>query len=151
MEEFIKADQVVLDSAAATRDEALAFLADQAVAAGIADDAQAVLDAYLAREQEGPTVMTEGFALPHAKSESVTRPGVFVVRFAEPITDWDATQGPVDVAIALAIPKEEAATTHLRLLSQLALALMQPDFREHIAEAADAESIAAVINEKLAE
>jgi PTS system fructose-specific IIA component len=92
------------------------------------------------------------FALPHAKSEAVKSPAVFVARFKEPVTDWlSMDKTPVEVAIGLVMPRSEAHSTHLRLLSNLAVALMQPDFREHLQNAANADEVAAVINERLAE
>lgn len=66
--DFVKVENVFVAEDFASRDEALSFVSNQAVKAGIASDADAVMNAFLAREAEGTTGMMEGFAIPHAKS-----------------------------------------------------------------------------------
>lgn len=149
MSEFINASQVFLDNAATTVDEALEFFADKAAELGVTDDKAAVLEAFHTREAAGSTGMTSGFAIPHAKTEAVKTPSVLVAKFAQGI-DWNATDGnEVNVAIALLIPGGEAGTTHLRLLSKLAVLLMDESFREKVSTTADAEAIAAAVAEGL--
>ena len=60
--DFVKVENVFVAEDFASRDEALSFVSNQAVKAGIAGDADAVMNAFLAREAEGTTGMMEGFA-----------------------------------------------------------------------------------------
>lgn len=88
------------------------------------------MNAFLAREAEGTTGMMEGFAIPHAKSDAITEAAVIVVKDESGVTGWDTMDGaPVNVAIALLIPGAQAGTTHLKILSKVAEALMDEDFR----------------------
>ena len=74
--------------------------------------------------------MMEGFAIPHAKSDAITEADVIVVKDESGVTGWDTMDGaPVNVAIALLIPGAQAGTTHLKILSKVAEALMDEDFR----------------------
>lgn len=83
------------------------------------------MNAFLAREAEGTTGMMEGFAIPHAKSDAITEAAVIVVKDDSGVTGWDTMDGaPVNVAIALLIPGAQAGTTHLKILSKVAEALM---------------------------
>ena len=63
--------KVFFDYPAENTAEAIEFLSEQAVKLGIADDKDAVLAAFQEREAQGPTGMTRGFALPHAKSAAI--------------------------------------------------------------------------------
>lgn len=148
MTEFIKASQVFFDNPATTVDEVLAFLSQQAVAQGVSDDEAAVLAAFRAREDQGTTGMTGGFAIPHCKSDAVKEASVFVVKFADAVA-WDSMDGnPITVAIALLVPEGEAGTTFLRLLSQVAVMLMDEEFRAAVVDSIDAEAIAAIVNKR---
>ena len=147
---FVKVENVFVAEDFASRDEALSFVSNQAVKAGLADDADAVMNAFLAREAEGTTGMMEGFAIPHAKSDAITEAAVIVVKDDSGVTGWDTMDGaPVNVAIALLIPGAQAGTTHLKILSKVAEALMDEDFRATVKGSTDAAEIAKTINARL--
>lgn len=148
--DFVKVENVFVAEDFASRDEALSFVSNQAVKAGIADDADAVMNAFLAREAEGTTGMMEGFAIPHAKSDAITEAAVIVVKDDSGVTGWDTMDGaPVNVAIALLIPGAQAGTTHLKILSKVAEALMDESFRATVKGSTDAAEIAKTINARL--
>lgn len=148
--DFVKVENVFVAEDFASRDEALSFVSNQAVKAGLANDADAVMNAFLAREAEGTTGMMEGFAIPHAKSDAITEAAVIVVKDESGVTGWDTMDGaPVNVAIALLIPGAQAGTTHLKILSKVAEALMDEDFRGTVKGSTDAAEIAKTINARL--
>ena len=148
--DFVKVENVFVAENFASRDEALSFVSNQAVKAGVAGDADAVMNAFLAREAEGTTGMMEGFAIPHAKSDAINEAAVIVVKDESGVTGWDTMDGaPVNVAIALLIPGAQAGTTHLKILSKVAEALMDEDFRATVKGSTDAAEIAKTINARL--
>ncbi len=148
--DFVKVENVFVAENFASRDEALSFVSNQAVKAGLADDADAVMNAFLAREAEGTTGMMEGFAIPHAKSDAITEAAVIVVKDDSGVIGWDTMDGaPVNVAIALLIPGAQAGTTHLKILSKVAEALMDEGFRATVKGSTDAAEIAKTINARL--
>lgn len=148
--DFVKVENVFVAEDFASRDEALSFVSNQAVKAGVASDADAVMNAFLAREAEGTTGMMEGFAIPHAKSDAINEAAVIVVKDESGVTGWDTMDGaPVNVAIALLIPGAQAGTTHLKILSKVAEALMDEDFRATVKGSTDAAEIAKTINARL--
>lgn len=148
--DFVKVENVFVAEDFASRDDALSFVSNQAVKAGLADDADAVMNAFLAREAEGTTGMMEGFAIPHAKSDAITEAAVIVVKDDSGVTGWDTMDGaPVNVAIALLIPGAQAGTTHLKILSKVAEALMDEGFRATVKGSSDAAEIAKTINARL--
>jgi PTS system fructose-specific IIA component len=146
MSDFVKAEQIFLDNPAATVDEALEFLAAKAVELGLSDDQAAVLDAFKAREAMGTTGMQGGFAIPHCKSAAVKDAAIYFVKFAGEI-DWESMDGnPIKAAIAIFAPDGDV---HLSLLSTVATMLMDPKMQEKLLAAADAEAVAAALNEGL--
>jgi PTS system fructose-specific IIA component len=147
MADFVKASQVFLDNPATDVDEVLEFLAAKATELGISNDEQAVLAAFKAREAEGTTGMMSGFAIPHCKSDAVLKASVLVVKFAGDVA-WDSMDGqPIRVAISLLVPEGEAGVTFLRMLSQVAVLLMNEEFRDKVIATDDPEAISALINE----
>lgn len=147
---FVKASNVFCDQKVDDRDAALKFISDNAVAAGIADDADALLTAFLKREEEGTTGMVDGFAIPHAKTDAVKQASVMVLKAPEGVPGWDTMdEAPVTCAIALLVPEAEAGTSHLQILSKVAMALTDDDFRAACKDATDPAAVASLINERL--
>ncbi len=148
--DVMKPDHVLLDCNLATRDEALRELAAVAAKLGIASDSEALTQAFLAREAEGTTGMTDGFAIPHAKSAAVRTPAVMVLKNATGIDAWETLDDqPVTCAIALLVPEQEAGTAHLEILSKVAKALMDEEFRAQLKAADEAEAIARLVSARL--
>ena len=149
--DFVKPENVFLGQDFDGRDAALSFVSNEAVKLGIAEDADELMAAFLARESEGTTGMMEGFAIPHAKSDTVKQASVIVVKDESGVAGWDTMDGnPVKVAIALLIPGVQAGTTHLKILSKVAEALMDEEFRATVTSATDPAEIAKTINARLA-
>ena len=136
----------MLAQGAHTREEALHAITDKACELGITDDPAALYDAFMAREAMGETGMTDGFAIPHAKSAAVKRAAVIVFKNTEPL-DWPSfDEKPVTCAIALLVPDGEAGTEHIRLLSKTAVMLMDSGFKALVRESSDAAEIAAAVD-----
>ena len=147
--EFVTADAVFTGQPLAKRDEVLSFVSNEAVKLGIAHDADELMAAFLKREGEGTTGMMDGFAIPHAKSATVDRAAVIVVK-TDGTEDWESMdQQPITAAIALLIPDAQAGTTHLKILSKVAEALMDEDFRKTVKGTDDPQAIADAINARL--
>lgn len=150
-EGFVKASNVFCGQKVENRDAALALISERAVEAGIAEDSAALYAAFLKREAEGTTGMVEGFAIPHAKSDTVKAAQVMVLKSSEGIASWETMdESPVTCAIALLVPESEAGTSHLQILSKVATALTDEAFRAAVKSADDPATIAQLINERLA-
>jgi len=91
------------------------------------------LDAMVERELSLSTFLGEGFALPHGTDASrahVLRPAIAVLQFPEGV-DWGGQ--PVQVAIAVASATDE----HVRILSQVAGVISDPDQAQRLRTASD--------------
>ena len=146
---FVNVNQVFIGEQLASRDEVLHFLAKKGAELGYAQSEQEVYDAFVARENEGPTGLQWGFAIPHAKSDVISQAGVFVLKLTQAIA-WETFDGTdVDICLALLVPGGEASTTHMKLLSKSAVMLMDEPFRDFLRGTDDPDAIAAEINERL--
>lgn len=146
----VSAEEVLLGCSFATRDDALRALSKHAVDLGIASDPDELMDAFLEREAEGTTGMMDSFAIPHAKSASISRVAVLVAKSRRDIGSWETMDGvPVRVVIALLVPDDQANTEHLRMLAKMAEALMDEGFRTRLRRSDDVACIAAEVNRHL--
>ena len=149
MSGFVSEENILLNQQATTKEEALRTISDAAARLGIADDADAVYAAFLAREEIDKTGMVDGFAVPHCKTDAVKSAAVIIFKNVQPV-EWPSLDDkPVDIAMALLIPDSEAGTTHLRLLSKAAMLLMDDNFKSKLRESDDAADLAATLNVEL--
>ena len=149
MSGFVSEENILLNQQATTKEEALRTISDAAARLGIADDADAVYAAFLAREEIDKTGMVDGFAVPHCKTDAVKSAAVIIFKNAQPV-EWPSLDDkPDDIAMALLIPDSEAGTTHLRLLSKAAMLLMDDNFKSKLRESDDAADLAATLNVEL--
>ena len=151
MSQFVTESGVFVNQSIESREELIRFVCDKALELGCVSDADAAYDAFMAREAMGETGMTDGFAVPHAKSSAITAPAVIVVKNDHPV-EWPSFDGkPVDIAIALLVPDDEAGNTHIKLLSKTAVLLMRDEFKNLVRGSEDAKEIAAAVEAGISE
>ena len=99
------------------------------------------------RELEFETGMGNGIAIPHCKSDCVKEAAFTLVKLNQKI-EWGSLDGePVDYVIMLAAPNS-ADNVHLKMLSSLAVGLMDDDFREALKDATDVDQIIDIFKNK---
>lgn len=98
------------------------------------EDFDEFLGAVYAREMESSTGIGDGVAIPHARTDSVSR-FVVTVGVAPEGVDFQAVDGkPVRLVILMGIPTSKIKA-YLRLLAHMSLLLKQPSFRDQITKA----------------
>ncbi len=124
---IITADIVALDvDAGSDKDSVIAALVARLSDAGRASDADGLLAAARAREEQSATGLPGGIAIPHCRSPYVDSATIGFARLA-PAVDFGAPDGPADLAFLIAAP-ESGGAEHMKLLSSLARALVRKDF-----------------------
>ncbi len=104
---------------------------------GLAEDA-------LAREATSPTGLPGGIAIPHCRTEAVDVPTLAFARLS-PATDFGAKDGPADLAFLIAAPAGGDAT-HLKVLTQLARALVKKEFTDGLRSAASPQEVVDLVD-----
>lgn len=98
------------------------------------------------REEEFSTAVGYDYAIPHGKSDAVAMPAVAFAHLAQPIL-WDEEEDDwVENVFMIAVPAASAGDEHIKILTKLAAAIMDDDFREHIAQAQDANKVLDITN-----
>lgn len=142
-------DNILLDVKAASKEEILLEMSEYAKALGFIRNTEEVYEAFKAREMEYSTGLQDGFAIPHAKTDAVLVPTVLYAR-SEAVLDWETfDDNGVNHVFALLVPKKDAGTTHLVMLSKLATALMEEDFKEKVKVTTDVDSLAKIIKNEM--
>ncbi len=150
-EDIINERQVFLGVPARSKGEALSFVAEKALGLGIADDADGLVADLAHREEQMATGLAGGFAIPHAKSSHVLRPAVVYASLADPVSwsSFDGSSLEASRLFALLVPADEAGTTHLELLSKLAVCLVDESFCERVRSIESPNELASFLCERV--
>lgn len=135
--------------AASSRDDVIRELVAAAASSGRITDAEAVVDAAVAREAKHSTSVGNAVAIPHARVAGVAAPTLAFARLDEPGIPWAADEDPSRLVFLIAVP-DDAGKQHLKLLSKLARSLMKQDFRDKLYAAADRRAVVALVEEAVA-
>jgi fructose-specific PTS system IIA-like component len=146
---LLDAELVVLDSPAATKDEAIEELVDALFCAGRTDRPIALEDAVWAREAVYSTGLGHGFAIPHCKSDAIASNSIAVARLRRPLPWGSVDEEPVRCAILLAVRESDDDGSHMKVFSKLARRLMHEEFRERMLAAPDRDSVLSCLAEEL--
>lgn len=132
-----------------SREAAIYALAEKLDQQGKLHDKQAYLDAVFAREEQGPTALGEGLAVPHGKTDAVKEAGFAVATLKQDLKwkgiDEDEDED-VNLVFLIAIPNAEAGSTHMHLLTELTTTLVDDDIREAVLKASSAEEVMALLD-----
>lgn len=148
-EGLTRADLVLLELDATGRADAVGQLTALLVAAGRVTDGAAFTAAVGAREHQMATGLPGGVGLPHARSEAVTQASlaVGITTFGQRV-DFGSADGPADIILLLGTPAG-SLSLHLEVLAGIARSMAQPNVRESLRRAYDAEVIAELVNSTL--
>ncbi len=119
-------------------------LADLVAQAGRTGSPDGLTEDALAREATSATGLPGGIAIPHCRTEHVDVPTLAFARL-EPGTDFGAKDGPADLAFLIAAPAGGDAT-HLEVLTQLARALVRPEFTDGLRQAETPAEVVALVD-----
>ncbi len=103
-----------------------------------------VLDALLAREEEGSTGVGAGVAVPHARLRGLDRVRGIFLRLESPVAFQAMDDQPVDLVFVLLAPAG-ALTEHLRALARVSRALRRPELREQLRQARTQDALHALL------
>jgi fructose PTS system EIIA component len=87
------------------------------------DSEEGFIKDVLYREQEGVTGLEKGIAIPHGKSESVTKTTLAIGRTKQPV-EWESLDdNPINIILLFAVKTSDATTVHIKLLQKVATLL----------------------------
>ena len=141
---------IALDAAPKSKQETLDAAVALMVKSGKITDEDAYRAQVYAREEESTTGIGEGIAIPHCKSDSVSRPGLAAMVVPEGV-DFDSLDGEkVNLIFLIAAPNTKE-NVHLDVLSKLSVLLMDEDFTANLRNAKTIDEFLHVIDAAEAE
>ena len=142
---IINPDLVLLDvDAGPDKQAVIGRLVQRLADAGRSTDADGLLAAAMAREEQSATGLPGGIAIPHCRSPHVDAASIGFARLSPPV-DFGAPDGPADLAFLIAAP-ESGGAEHMKLLSSLARALVRKEFVESLRQAATPGDVVALVD-----
>lgn len=124
--DILMPQSIQLHTTAKDKEDAINKLIDLQDAGGHLKDKAKYKEAILAREAMTSTAIEQGIAVPHAKTDAVTGPGLAAMTLTEGI-DYESMDGlPSDLFFMIAAP--EGGEEHLQILSHMMVMLMDTDF-----------------------
>lgn len=143
--ELLAIESIELNGSATSKKEALDQMIALMAKSGKINDVEKYRQGVYAREDEGTTGIGEGIAIPHCKSDAVTRPGLAAMIVTDGV-DFDALDGgKVDLIFLIAAPNSED-NVHLDVLSKLSVLLMNESFTKGLRNARTVEEFLDVID-----
>lgn len=97
------------------------------------------------REEEFSTAVGYDYAIPHGKSDAVAVPAVAYAHLTQPILWDEEDEDWVENLFMIAVPAASAGDEHIKILTKLATAIMDDDFREHISQAKETDQVIDII------
>ncbi|MCU9810957.1 MULTISPECIES: fructose-specific PTS transporter subunit EIIC [Paraclostridium] len=139
---------IMLDLNVCTKEEAIKLLIDKLYSEGVVSSKKEFFNTVMERELHSPTGLEKGLAIPHGKCESVNKAAFAVARLNNKISNWESIDenNEVDLIFLLAIPKAEEGSTHLKLLSELSVSLMNEEFYNSLRTAKDSKAFLMNLN-----
>ena len=145
--DLLKPQSVLLNADPVTKADAIYTLGELMEKGGNLIDKGEYLAAVFAREESGSTGLGDGIATPHAKSAGVREAGLAAMVVPHGV-DFEALDGqPSRLFFMIAAP-EGAADTHVEVLSQLAMMVIDPDFKEALIAAPTVERFLELVTAK---
>lgn len=143
--ELLAVESIELNGSADGKKEALDHMVELMAKSGKINDVEKYRKGVYAREEEGTTGIGEGIAIPHCKSDAVTRPGLAAMVVTNGV-DFDSLDGErVDLIFLIAAPNTED-NVHLDVLSKLSVLLMDETFTSGLRNARTIEEFLDVID-----
>ncbi len=120
---------ITLQGKANSKAEAIDQLVDLMMENGNIKDKETYKQVVLKREKEGTTGIGEGIAIPHGKTEAVSRPGLAAMVIPDGVDFQSLDGNPAKLLFLIAAPNTKD-NVHLDVLSRLSTLLMDTEFRQ---------------------
>ena len=148
--DLLAAESIELNGKVTGKKETLDAMVDLMAKSGKINDVEVFRKGVYAREEESTTGIGEGIAIPHCKSDSVSRPGLAAMVVPEGV-DFDSLDGEkVNLIFLIAAPNTKE-NVHLDVLSKLSVLLMDEDFTANLRNAKTVDEFLHVIDAAEAE
>jgi nitrogen PTS system EIIA component len=147
--DFLCPDAVTADLKAKNKEEVIDELVTLLVSAGAIEKKSKakIIEVIMAREALGSTAIGQGIAIPHGKSESVSKL-VSGLGVSKKGIDFDSLDGEPAHIFFILIAPQDSAGPHLKALARVSRLLKDKYFRESLKSAKDSRDIAELVSQE---
>lgn len=143
--DLLAAESINLNGTPAGKTEALNQCIDLMEKSGKIADVEKYRKGVFAREEEGTTGIGMGIAIPHCKSDAVTKAGLAAMVVKDGV-DFESLDGtPAKIIFLIAAPNTED-NVHLQVLSKLSVMLMDEQFTNSLINAGSVDEFLNIID-----
>ena len=143
--DLLAAESINLNGTPAGKTEALNQCIDLMAKSGKIADVETYRKGVFAREEEGTTGIGMGIAIPHCKSDAVTKAGLAAMVVKDGV-DFESLDGtPAKIIFLIAAPNTED-NVHLQVLSKLSVMLMDEQFTNSLIDAGSVDEFLNIID-----
>lgn len=143
--DLLAAESINLNGTPAGKTEALNQCIDLMAKSGKIADVEKYRKGVFAREEEGTTGIGMGIAIPHCKSDAVTKVGLAAMVVKDGV-DFESLDGtPAKIIFLIAAPNTED-NVHLQVLSKLSVMLMDEQFTNSLINAGSVDEFLNIID-----
>lgn len=143
--DLLAAESINLNGTPAGKTEALNQCIDLMAKSGKIADVEKYRKGVFAREEEGTTGIGMGIAIPHCKSDAVTKAGLAAMVVKDGV-DFESLDGtPAKIIFLIAAPNTED-NVHLQVLSKLSVMLMDEQFTKSLINAGSVDEFLNIID-----
>lgn len=143
--DLLAAESINLNGTPAGKTEALNQCIDLMAKSGKIANVETYRKGVFAREEEGTTGIGMGIAIPHCKSDAVTKAGLAAMVVKDGV-DFESLDGtPAKIIFLIAAPNTED-NVHLQVLSKLSVMLMDEQFTNSLINAGSVDEFLNIID-----
>lgn len=143
--DLLAAESINLNGTPAGKTEALNQCIDLMAKSGKIADVEKYRKGVFAREEEGTTGIGMGIAIPHCKSDAVTKAGLAAMVVKDGV-DFESLDGtPAKIIFLIAAPNTED-NVHLQVISKLSVMLMDEQFTNSLINAGSVDEFLNIID-----
>ena len=143
--DLLAAESINLNGTPAGKTEALNQCIDLMAKSGKIADVEKYRKGVFAREEEGTTGIGMGIAIPHCKSDAVSKAGLAAMVVKDGV-DFESLDGtPAKIIFLIAAPNTED-NVHLQVLSKLSVMLMDEQFTNSLINAGSVDEFLNIID-----
>ena len=132
--DLLSTSAIKINGSANSKEELISKMVDLMANNGNIINKEEYKRVVLEREKEGTTGIGEGIAIPHGKTDAVSKPGLSAMVINDGV-EFDSLDGqPAKLLFLIAAPNTKD-NVHLDVLSRLSTLLMDTEFRKSLMEA----------------
>ncbi|WP_414049235.1 PTS sugar transporter subunit IIA [Macrococcus animalis] len=139
--DVIRKELIIINSDLKSRDEIINTITEAASKLDLINDEKEYFDAVIRREDEISTAIGFDIAIPHGKTDVVTKPFIAFCRLNEKIHWASPDDELVQMIFQIGVPESNSGNLHLKFISEISKMLIDEAFREKLLVAKNADEI----------